>query len=94
MIDTSSVTFLKMFGQNWNKTAKIINTLGEVTNINMTNVAWRDVACTDVVWIDIAWTNGTGPLIISQGWIHKGPVSCFVGHIHYPSLESRINRNH
>ena len=41
------------------------------TNVAWTNVAWADVAWTNVLWIDIAWTNGTGPLIISQGWIHK-----------------------
>ena len=41
------------------------------TIVAWTNVAWTDVAWTDVVGIDIAWTNGTGPLMISQGWIHK-----------------------
>ena len=32
----------------------------------MTNVTWTNVA-----WTNVAWTNGTGPLIISQRWIHK-----------------------
>ena len=72
-----------MFGPDWNNTAKIFNTSGEISNINMTNVAWTNVAWTDVAWTDVAWTNvawtnfawtcGTEPFFNSQGWFCKLP---------------------
>ena len=51
-----------------------------------TNVVWKNVARTDFAWTDfawtnvarrhVAWTNGTGPLVSSQGWLHCTNLKC------------------
>ena len=35
------------------------------------DVAWTNVAQTDGAWTNIAWSNGTEPLVNSQGWFHN-----------------------
>ena len=44
----------------------------------LTNPAWTNVARTDVEWTNVAWSNGTEPLVNSQGWFHKLEMSSTV----------------
>ena len=47
-------------------------------NFARKDVAWTNVAQTDVAWTNVAWSNGTGPLVNSQGWFHKLEMSTTV----------------
>ena len=48
------------------------------TDVAWTNVARTDVAWTHIAWTNVAWSNGTGPLVNSQGWFHKLEMSSTV----------------
>ena len=41
------------------------------TDVAWTNVAQTDVALTKFALIHVAWSNGTGPLVTSQGGFYK-----------------------
>ena len=62
-----------MFGPNRSPWTNIV-----WKNVARTDVAWTNVAQTDVARTNVAWSNGTGPLVISQGWFRKLEMSSAV----------------